>query len=237
MIELVDFDNEEKIEENVTEQEECVVEQEETQKSILIQPDNNEKKNEIQMQYTNALADTRKRLSEIVDDKTFTDIGDKVKSKLTDENYVNKRSKDLEKVADEDVVAEIDKQRIAVRAKQAKNKADKQAIDNELYQLKQEKKRIIEFQKALNEQQKRNIKETEINQLWEMHGDTLKQYGVKKTNGRISARIILFFDNIKCSIIAMNKVTNKFMQFLKWLFLAGGLVAIYFILKAVGVFA
>lgn len=237
--EVQDAENlEEKIEETVEEEE--ITEESETvenddevkvEKKALLPTNNYEIKNAISLQLSDVINQTRARLNEIVPDDTFSEIQNKVNKELTKSNYVEKRKAQLSKVADQDVLAEIDRKKNEVRAKKARNIADRQAIKNALYNLKQEKKRAVEFQKALNEEQKRNIKDTEINQLWAMHGETLKKYGFTQIHSTFGAKIILAMDSIKGFFIAADKVSNKLLRAFKWLFIAGALVGLYFLLK------
>lgn len=240
--EIQDAENlEEKLEENLEEklEEEEITEKSETvenddvkvEKKALLPSNNYEIKNAISLQLGDVINQTRARLSEIVPDDTFSEIQNKVNKELTKSNYVEKRKAQLSKVADQDVLAEIDRKKNEVRAKKARNIADRQAIKNALYNLKQEKKRAVEFQKALNEEQKRNIKDTEINQLWAMHGETLKKYGFTQIHSTFGAKIILAMDSIKGFFIAADKVSNKLLRAFKWLFIAGALVGLYFLLK------
>jgi len=166
-----------------------------------------------------------------VDDEVTQKIQSEVNNALKDDKFVNKKSRKLAKVGDKLVEEEIKARDNTARAKRAKNRVDKQIIKNNLYVAKQEKKRAVKEQRHLNRCQKEAHRQEVAEYRWKEYGDMLQKYNYEKTPSDIVFKVIVFFDGSARLWDSLNKANNKFVKAMKFVIIAGVLVAAYYLIK------
>lgn len=159
-------------------------------------------------------------------------IGAKVENNINSEASISKYAKKLTAVSDNMVINSIEKEaNVALRGK-ADNSAVRQQIKNDLFELRQEKKRLTKEQKFLNSQQK-SLHRHELKQKnWETYGKTLSSYGFDSMPNSFVAKTILFLDAAKGFLEGINKVNNKLIKAMKYFIIAGLIIGVVLIIPS-----
>ncbi len=153
-------------------------------------------------------------------------IAQKASEQINDRKIIDKHAKDMAEVVDKGIKVSIETQNLEVEKRNANNKATKKEIENQLFVLKEEAKRLKKEQQHLSALQKEEQKKENDRVYWANHGSTLTQYHMHEGSNRVFCNILLWLDGVKGFITGLGKVSTALLSALKWVLIAGGILAI-----------
>ena len=157
---------------------------------------------------------------------------DKAEGLVNDPKSIDKHAKDLSDIAHDMIENQLETEHLKNARAASENKVARKQIENDLYEAKQKGIRLRKEAKHESKLQRARHKEEIKAEYWAAHKDTLTQYGLHEGSSRVACEILLWLDGVKGFFNGLSKVSDAIVKALKWILIAGGVIAALMIIPA-----